>query len=400
VIDFSVFPSRVCEAPVVCIKFDSPENPGWVDFTYFQTFVDIPDDFAVTRFTIDFDGMDDGSRVTVFNSAYPGGLVVPGSYVYLEETGTADLAPYVRSGEVNRVVVTQVDDCCEENQLRNATVVLNGETLAIVVDAFLLPGQVKYAPDATDPARGRFASSGVLDTGSEPVDLGGPGTLEIGSRTFPIPGLAVKGARLAHEAEGVSLSVTPGKSGSSRGRFQLAVTGDLSDAVDPELPLKLRFTVGSLEASGEVELAGGRFKLGRTPGALVSPVLYLEKAKARLDDAGPDALALRAGFATDGTTPGTPSDVHFAFGDTYSATVPAAAFRRSKERWIGRLEAGGENLSIALDYRRERITVKARGVELGDFAEGPGPLRVELSVGDEARGTDVRAVRSRRSLRY
>src|SRR5207248_2323351 len=32
----------------------------------------------------------------------------------------------VRSGEVNRVVVTQVDDCCIENNLRSAVVVLNG----------------------------------------------------------------------------------------------------------------------------------------------------------------------------------------------------------------------------------------------------------------------------------
>jgi hypothetical protein len=121
IINFSVYPSRVCSAPVACNVFG--------DFTYFQTLVDVPANVAVTEFTIAFDGMDDGSRVTIFNSSYPGGLVVPGSYVFLWGTGTADLSPYVRSGQVNRVVVTQVDDCCSENNLRSAAVVLNGQVV-------------------------------------------------------------------------------------------------------------------------------------------------------------------------------------------------------------------------------------------------------------------------------
>jgi hypothetical protein len=115
--------SRVCSAPggATC----------WVygDFTYFQTFVTIPDNISVTEFTIAFSGMDDGSRVSIYNSSYPNGLVIEGSYVYLGGTGTTNLATYVVAGEVNRVVVTQVDDCCCENYLRSAVVVLNGEVI-------------------------------------------------------------------------------------------------------------------------------------------------------------------------------------------------------------------------------------------------------------------------------
>lgn len=117
IINFSI-PSRVCSAPVTCWTYG--------DFTYFQTLVDIPANVAVTTFTIDFSGMDDGCRVTIFNSTYPAGLVVPGSYVFLGGTGTTNLRDYVVSGEVNRVVITQVDDCCRENNLRSAIVVLNG----------------------------------------------------------------------------------------------------------------------------------------------------------------------------------------------------------------------------------------------------------------------------------
>ena len=74
IIGFSI-PSRVCNAPISCM--------GYGDFTYFQTLVDVPSNVTVTQFTISFSGMDDGSRVTIFNTTYPGGFVVPGSYVYL-----------------------------------------------------------------------------------------------------------------------------------------------------------------------------------------------------------------------------------------------------------------------------------------------------------------------------
>lgn len=122
-IGFSI-PSRVCNAPITCF--------GYGDFTYFQTFVDIPADIVVTQFTISFSGMDDGCRVTIFNSAYPSGLVVPGSYVFLGGSGTTTLENYVVSGERNRVVVTQVDDCCSANNLQSAVVVLNGSPITAV----------------------------------------------------------------------------------------------------------------------------------------------------------------------------------------------------------------------------------------------------------------------------
>ncbi len=120
-VGFSVYPSRVCQAPVSCMAYG--------DFTYFQTFVNVPSNVNVTTFTITFNGMDDGSRVTIYNSAYPAGLVIPGSYVYLGGSGTANLAAYVKSGENNRVVITQVDDCCVENHLQSAAVVLNGQVV-------------------------------------------------------------------------------------------------------------------------------------------------------------------------------------------------------------------------------------------------------------------------------
>jgi hypothetical protein len=56
--------SRLCSAPVTCWDY--------LDFTYFQTFVLVPPAYNLnlTEFSIQFSGMDDGSRITVFNSRY------------------------------------------------------------------------------------------------------------------------------------------------------------------------------------------------------------------------------------------------------------------------------------------------------------------------------------------
>ena len=100
-----------------------------VDYTYFQTHVDIPTSMQMSAFAIEFEGMDDASRITIFNSDYPDGHIVEGSYVRRGAEGTANLVDYVKSGERNRVVVTQVDNCRIGNQLDVARVVLDGQVI-------------------------------------------------------------------------------------------------------------------------------------------------------------------------------------------------------------------------------------------------------------------------------
>jgi hypothetical protein len=88
-------------------------------FTYFQTTFSIPVGASFETLTLALDGIDDGARTIIFNSASPSGSVVPGGTVLLGARGTVvDLAPFARAGEVNRVVVIHVDDCCSESSLR------------------------------------------------------------------------------------------------------------------------------------------------------------------------------------------------------------------------------------------------------------------------------------------
>ncbi|KNC82337.1 hypothetical protein SARC_05376 [Sphaeroforma arctica JP610] len=105
---------------MLCKLEEEKEPTCWkyLDFTYFQAFLTIPEHCTVSKFTIDFDGMDDGSQVKV------NGVEVEDSYVYLRETGTSDLKDLVKIGKVNRIVITQVDDCCAHNNLEKAVVTL------------------------------------------------------------------------------------------------------------------------------------------------------------------------------------------------------------------------------------------------------------------------------------
>ena len=113
-----------------------------VDYTYFQTFVEVPTGTRVDEFKIAFQGMDDASRITVFNSAHPSGKVVEGSYVLRAAAGspaaTTDLKSLVVTGK-NRIVITQVDWCPVGNQLQSAQVQLNGSNVAVPVAGPFVP---------------------------------------------------------------------------------------------------------------------------------------------------------------------------------------------------------------------------------------------------------------------
>ena len=132
------------------------------DFTYFQSLVGVPAHVAVTQFTIAFSGIDDGVRTTIFNSSYPQGVVVPGSYAFLGGSSIANLAEFIRSGEINRVVVTHDDDCCSGSSLSFAQVVLNGVTIGSGTIAPWIDDGNPCTTDSCDPITG-ISHTPVLD---------------------------------------------------------------------------------------------------------------------------------------------------------------------------------------------------------------------------------------------
>ncbi len=99
----------------------------YVDFTYFETFVDVPAGSQLEEFTVNFSRVDDGARVYVFNSDYPEGTYAEKADIaYKGKPVSADISELIKIGDNNRIVIAQFDNCWSENVLRGANVVVNG----------------------------------------------------------------------------------------------------------------------------------------------------------------------------------------------------------------------------------------------------------------------------------
>ena len=101
------------------------------EFTYFRNVVSIPANFNLTTFEIELRGMDDGTRVTIYNSRYPTGITPPNAYVFLGQTLSQDLRAYAAVGEDNVILLTHVDDCCQQSNLNEAYIRVNGQRVPV-----------------------------------------------------------------------------------------------------------------------------------------------------------------------------------------------------------------------------------------------------------------------------
>lgn len=145
------------------------------DFTFYQSFVSIPLTTILTEFKVVMETADDGAQVALINSGN-GGLpqvLNPGSYIFLGGAQqTTDLSSVVKLGEVNRVVITQVDDCATGNNLRVARIVLNGTVVPVDSTPPVISWDSEPVNEATGPdgAIHNFTATAIdNEDGSVPV---------------------------------------------------------------------------------------------------------------------------------------------------------------------------------------------------------------------------------------
>ena len=126
----------------------------------------------------------------------------------------------------------------------------------------------------------------------------------------------------------------------------------------------------------------------------------VRKAKARYGPpgAGRDGFLFVAGFPV-ANPPDTPPTVVIGFGDLYNVTIPPDQFTFRGKEWVftGNLQGLQR---VIVNYAKERITVKAAGIDLGPSPDGPQPILFIAEIDGDRRGVEVRMVRKGNRLIY
>ncbi|MFN0204920.1 MAG: LamG domain-containing protein [Planctomycetota bacterium] len=234
--------------------------------------------------------------------------------------------------------------------------------------------------------------AGTFDDGGATVDYSLPVTLQLGgfSQEFTLVPNAT-GTTLAFKDTNLSVTVKPNLKGSSRNSItiKLAKTS-LTGLVDPNSEIELHLRgVGLPDARGIVRLTNGSFTLGKNPGTLIAPDYFPNKLSATVSDSKPDVLSLSSGFATDGSIPDSLFGIHVAVGTELQLAIPGSAFTKKGSTFKAAGVSGNGTYSIALDFVKQLVTVKTKGIELGDLGGSTttilgdsftGPLEVGVPV--------------------
>ncbi len=121
-----------------------------LDFTYFETTVNIPANMTVNEFKVSYDKADDGARIYFFNSKFPGGTFDPTADLIISQgrdnTGSVNLKDKIAAGD-NRVVIVQFDDCADRNSVHNIKIAVNGKQIAPAVASKAQASTIKSDPN-------------------------------------------------------------------------------------------------------------------------------------------------------------------------------------------------------------------------------------------------------------
>lgn len=141
-----------------------------IDFTYFQTIIDVPSNVKVNELTISYDNADDGARIYFFNSKNPNGHFNPEAdlrYNHPINLDNINLANQVAVGE-NRVVIVQFDDCATGNNVSGINIKVNGEKIQSPPEEKSttdLDGKTFFIQSNANSADGRVIDAGDSNAG-------------------------------------------------------------------------------------------------------------------------------------------------------------------------------------------------------------------------------------------
>lgn len=251
--------------------------------------------------------------------------------------------------------------------------------------------------DSDDPAKTRLTVRGFVDTGVLGNSLGDQYPFRFeesdtsaivlnGLSSGAVVELPSKGkVRRFTSVEGdTRMKLVPTKA-PTRWRFVLRAD---KFPLDPDAELSVLFDHTSLfRFVGEVTLTDGRFSSRKQAAAIGAPDLVVLTGRGTFPDDGDDTLKLVVAATTLTDTPEVPEDVTIELGGI-SLTVPAESFDVKGTRWVA---TGGDDgvKRMVVDTKRQRVTLRVAGTELGTWFEGFTSSTLRLDVGDRARKIGV-----------
>jgi hypothetical protein len=271
-------------------------------------------------------------------------------------------------------------------------------------NSFLQPQRIR-AKLRPNPGKSLLLAKGVLDTGSAETDLAAAAQVLIGGLTIDIPGFkaSANGRRLRYAGPGLSVRLSRGAFTSSKAKFALRRTGDLTGAIVLDQAgsgrVDLGLTSAAFDARSTTAVTAGQFRFGAVPGALSSPSLYLRRATGKVLGGGQDSLSLLLGFAGDGTTPAAATDVRLALGPNVDVTISASEFAPAGDLWVFTGNRGGIT-QVTIDHRKETIAITCSAVDLSALDAASNSFEILVERPTEARSVAVRLARVQSSLRY
>jgi hypothetical protein len=361
-----------------------------------------------------------GDRMVVGEPGYDAGATSTGRANYYELSG--DTWTYVRS--VVPSSYSENDNWGRSVAISEKAVIVAGSTAdahgtdsggAWILDeapvlqvavAAMIPTQVTVVVGEGPfkkkaPTPGLWAK-GTLDTGPDPVNLGVPGSIYVGDAKYRISGLTVgKDERTWTYDEGeITFVVKMPKNGGSRCTFKLHVDADLREDVNPDGDVFLGYTSKELEASVDVPMNDGKFKLSKDPLAFGESLLHCVKASGKLKGAQKDSFTLKIRFGADGRPPSDAPEVIVGFGEMFEEVLDVGAFKLKKSKWIYTNKRAEGVTKAVFDFAKGNAVIKASKCSLGEFADGATPLTIMVGIDEELHAVEVRAIVKRRKLKY
>ena len=360
-----------------------------------------------------------GDRMIVGEPGYDAGATSTGrAYVYVLNGSSWTYSHYVGPSSYSEndnwgravaisekaVIVASSSADAHGTDSGGAWILDEAPVLEIAVAA-MIPEQVTVifgeGPYKKAPSPGLWAK-GTLDTGPDPVDLGAPGALYVGHAKYSVAGLTAgdDGRTWTYDDEEVSFVVKAPKDGGSRCTFELHIDGDLRGTVDDYGTLELGYASDEFEASVDVPLHDGKFKLSKDPLAFGDSLLHCVKATANLKGELKDSFALKMRIGADGRPPSDPPVVIVGFGEMFEETLDVDAFKLKKSKWIYTNKKAQGVTKAVFDFAKGQAVIKAKKCSLGTFEDGVIPLTIMVGIGEELHAVQVRAVVKRRKLKY